>query len=63
MTSSSERESFKKFWAGAMGNAAKELKNSDEGAGLSILHNISKELERATLVYTEFGSQIASCDH
>ena len=39
------RESFQKFWMGAMGNAAKELKNSDEGAGLSILHNLTKELE------------------
>ena len=39
------RESFQKFWMGAMGNAAKEMKNSDEGAGLSILHNLTKELE------------------
>jgi len=38
------RESFQKFWMGAMGNAAKELKNSDEGSNLSILHNITQDL-------------------
>ena len=31
------RENLKKFWAGAMGNAAKELKGSEEGSQLSLL--------------------------
>jgi len=38
------RESFQKFWMGAMGNAAKELKGSEEGSNLSILHNITQDL-------------------
>ena len=38
------RESFKKFWMGAMGNAAKELKGSEEGSNLSILHNMTQDL-------------------
>jgi len=38
------RESLKKFWAGAMGNAAKELKGSEEGSQLSLMHGITSEL-------------------
>jgi len=38
------RESLKKFWAGAMGNAAQELKGSEEGSNLSLLHNITQDL-------------------
>ena len=38
------RESLQKFWSGAMGNAAKELKGSEEGSNLSLLHNITQEL-------------------
>ena len=38
------RENLQKFWAGAMGNAAKELKGSDEGSNLSLLHNITQDL-------------------
>jgi len=38
------RESLKKFWAGAMGNAAQELKGSEEGSQLSMLHNITQDL-------------------
>jgi len=38
------RESLKKFWAGAMGNAAQELKGSEEGSQLSLLHNITQDL-------------------
>jgi len=38
------RESFKKFWAGAMGNAAKELKGSEEGSQLSMLHSMTQDL-------------------
>ena len=39
------RENLQKFWAGAMGNAAKELKGSEEGSQLSLLHNMTKHLE------------------
>jgi len=38
------RESLKKFWAGAMGNAAKELKGSEEGSQLSMLHSMTQDL-------------------
>jgi len=38
------RESLKKFWAGSMGAAAKELKGSEEGSNLSLLHNITQDL-------------------
>ena len=52
------RENLQKFWSGAMGNAAKELKNSDEGAGLSILHNISKELEGQPWYIQSLGAKL-----
>jgi len=39
------RENLQKFWAGAMGNVAKEMKNSEEGSQLSMLHNMTKELD------------------
>ena len=38
------RESLKKFWAGSMGAAAKELKGSEEGSQLSFLHNMTQDL-------------------
>jgi len=38
------RDSLKKFWAGSMGAAAKELKGSEEGSQLSIMHGITSEL-------------------
>ena len=38
------RESFKKFWMGAMGNAAQELKGSEEGSQLSMLHSMTQDL-------------------
>jgi len=38
------RDSLKKFWAGAMGNAAQELKGSEEGSQLSLLHNMTQDL-------------------
>ena len=39
------RENFKKFWAGAMGAAAKEIGNSEEGGQMSLMHSMTKELE------------------
>ena len=38
------RDSLKKFWAGAMGNAAQELKGSEEGSQLSMLHSMTQDL-------------------
>ena len=39
------RESLKKFWAGAMGAAAKELQGSEEGSQLSMMHSMAEELK------------------
>ena len=52
------RESFQKFWSGAMGHAAKELKNSDEGSGLSLMHSITKELENQPYYIQMLGAKL-----
>ena len=39
------RESLKKFWAGAMGAAAKELQGSEEGSQMSLMHSMAEELK------------------
>ena len=52
------RENLQKFWAGAMGNAAKELKNSEEGAGLSILHSLTQELSSQPWYIQALGSKL-----
>ena len=52
------RENLKKFWAGAMGHAAKELKNSDEGSGLSLMHTITKELENQPYYIQMLGAKL-----
>jgi len=52
------RESFQKFWIGAMGNAAKELKNSEEGSGLALLHNVTKELDGQPWYIQMLGSKL-----
>ena len=52
------RESFQKFWSGAMGAAAKELKGSEEGSHLSILHNVTKELDGQPWYIQMLGSKL-----
>jgi len=52
------RENLQKFWAGAMGAAAKEMKNSEEGAGLSMLHNIASELDGQPWYIQALGSKL-----
>jgi len=52
------RESFQKFWTGAMGHAAKELKNSDQGSNLSLMHSISKELENQPYYIQMLGAKL-----
>ena len=52
------RESFQKFWVGAMGNAAKELKNSEEGSGMALLHNVTKELDGQPWYIQMLGSKL-----
>jgi len=52
------RESFQKFWIGAMGNAAKELKNSDEGSQLSLMHTITDSLKNESWPIQLLGSKL-----
>jgi len=52
------RENLQKFWAGAMGAAAKEMKNSDQGAGLSLMHNIASELDGQPWYIQALGSKL-----
>jgi len=52
------RESLKKFWAGAMGNAAKELKGSEEGSQLSMLHSMTKDLSSQPWYVQMLGSKL-----
>ena len=52
------RENLQKFWAGAMGNVAKEMKNSDEGSQMSMMHNIAKELEGSPWYVQMLGSKL-----
>ena len=39
------RESLKKFWAGAMGAAAKEIGSTAEGGQMSLMHSMTEELQ------------------
>jgi len=52
------RESFQKFWSGAMGAAAKELKGSEQGSQLSMLHNVTKELDGQPWYIQMLGSKL-----
>ena len=52
------RESFQKLWAGAMGAAAKELKGSEEGSQLSLMHNMTQELSGSPWYMQALASKI-----
>tara|TARA_R100001530_G_scaffold106023_1_gene74044 strand:- start:155 stop:616 length:462 start_codon:yes stop_codon:yes gene_type:complete len=52
------RENLQKFWAGAMGNVAKEMKNSEEGSNLNMLHNIANELSGQPWYVQALGSKL-----
>ena len=52
------RENFQKFFSGAMGNVAKEMKNSEEGSNLNMMHNIAKELEGSPWYVQMLGSKL-----
>jgi len=52
------RDSLKKFWAGAMGNAAQELKGSEEGSQLSMLHSMTKDLSSQPWYVQMLGSKL-----
>ena len=52
------RKNLQKFWSGAMGNVAKEMKNSDEGSQMSMLHNIASELSDQPWYVQALGSKL-----
>ena len=52
------RENLKKFWAGAMGAAAKEMKNSEEGGQLSLMHTIANDLSNQPWYIQALGSKL-----
>ena len=52
------RENLKKFWAGAMGAAAKEMKNSEEGGQLSLMHTIANDLSDQPWYIQALGSKL-----
>jgi len=52
------RKNLQKFWSGAMGNVAKEMKNSDEGAGMSIMHSLASELSGQPWYVQALGSKL-----
>ena len=52
------RDNLQKFWAGAMGNVAKEMKNSEEGSNLHLMHNIANELSSQPWYVQALGSKL-----
>ena len=52
------RKNLQKFWSGAMGNVAKEMKNSKEGSNLSMLHNMASELSDQPWYVQALGSKL-----
>jgi len=52
------RENLQKFWSGAMGNVAKEMKNSEEGSNLHMMHNIANELSGQPWYVQALGSKL-----
>jgi len=52
------RDNLKKFWAGAMGAAAKEMKNSEEGGQLSLMHTIANDLSDQPWYIQALGSKL-----
>ena len=52
------RKSLQSFWSGAMGNAAKELKKTDDGGKLSLMANMASELEGSPWYIQAAASQL-----
>jgi len=52
------RKNLQKFWAGAMGNVAKEMKNSEEGSKMSMMHDIANELSDQPWYVQMLGSKL-----
>ena len=52
------RKNLQKFWSGAMGNVAKEMKNSEEGSQMSMMHDIASELSGQPWYVQMLGSKL-----
>ena len=52
------RENFQKFFSGAMGNVAKEMKNSEEGGHLSLIANMADSLKNESWYVQALGSKL-----
>ena len=52
------RENMQKFWSGAMGNVAKEMKNSEEGGQLSLMHSVADSLKNEAWYVQALGSKL-----
>ena len=52
------RENLQKFWSGAMGNVAKELKKTDEGGQLSLMHSVADSLKNEAWYVQALGSKL-----
>ena len=52
------RENLKKFWSGAMGNVAKEMKKTEEGGELSLMHSIASSLQNESWYVQALGSKL-----
>lgn len=52
------RDNLKKFWAGSMGNVAKEFKKTEEGGQLSLMHTIASSLKDEPWYVQALGSKI-----
>ncbi len=52
------RENLQKFWSGAMGNVAKEMKKTEEGGQLNIMHNVASALQNESWYVQALGSKL-----
>ena len=52
------RDNLKKFWSGAMGNVAKEMKKTEEGGQMSLMHNIASSLQNESWYVQALGSKL-----
>jgi hypothetical protein len=52
------RENLQKFWSGAMGNVAKEMKKTEEGGQLNLMHNIASSLQNESWYVQALGSKL-----
>ena len=52
------RENLQKFWSGAMGNVAKEMKKTEEGGQLNLMHNVASALQNESWYVQALGSKL-----